>query len=42
MFFFKYHTEKEARRLVTDLFFIFLKTLYEVKPSGMRLSFNVF
>ena len=42
MFFFKYHAENEAGRLVPDLFLFFKKALYEVKASGLQLSFNTF
>ena len=42
MFFFKNHTENEAGRLVPDLFMFFKKALYELKPGGLHLSFNVF
>ena len=41
-FFFQSHAENEAGRLVLDLFLFFKKTLYEVKASGLRLSFNIF
>ena len=40
--FFKNHVENEARRLVPDLFLFFKKALYEVKASGLQLSFNRF
>ena len=33
--FFKNHAEKEAGRLVLDLFLLFKKALYEVKVSGL-------
>ena len=33
-FFFKNHTEKEAGRLVPDLFLFLKKALYEVKTNG--------
>ena len=33
---------KEARRLVPDLFFSKKKTSYEVKASGLQLSFKIF
>ena len=39
---FKNHAENEARRLVPHLFLFFKKTLYEVKASGLQLSFNIF
>ena len=42
MFLFKNHKENEARRLLPDLFLFFKKAaLYEVKPSGLYLSFNI-
>ena len=41
MFFFKNHTENKAERLVRDLFLFFKKALYEVKASGLQLSFNI-
>ena len=34
--------ENEAERLVPYLFLFFKKALYEVKPSGLRLNFNIF
>ena len=37
---FLFHVENEAGRLVPDLLF-FLKALYEVKASGLQLSFNM-
>ena len=42
IFLFKNHTEKEAGRLIPDLFLFFKKALYEAKASGLRLSFNIF
>ena len=42
MFFSKNHAENEARRLVPDLALFFKKALYEVKASGLQLSFNIF
>ena len=33
---------KEARRLVPDLFFSKKKTSYEVKASGLQLRFKIF
>ena len=33
--------ENEARRLVLDVFLFFKKALYEVKVSGLQLSFNI-
>ena len=40
--FFENHAENEARELVPDLFSFFKKALYEVKVSGLQLSFNKF
>ena len=34
--------ENEAGKLAPDLFLFFKKALYEVKTSGLQLSFNVF
>ena len=42
VFFFKNHAENKAGKLVPDLFLFFEKHLYEVKASGLRLSFNIF
>ena len=42
IFFFKCHAEKEAGRLVPDLFLFFKKGFYEVKASGLQLSLNIF
>ena len=42
IFFFKNHEEIEAGRLVPNSFFVFLEKLYEVKASGLQLSFNIF
>ena len=42
LFYFKNHAENEAGRLVPDLFLFFKKALYEVKASGLQLSFNIF
>ena len=39
--FFKNHAENKARRLVADLL-LYKKALYEVKASGLQLSFNIF
>ena len=36
------NTVNEAGRLVPGLFLFFKKTLYEVKASGLQLSFNIF
>ena len=40
--FFKNYAENEAGRLVADLFLFFKKAYYEVKASGLKLSFNIF
>ena len=40
--FLKNYAENEAWRLVTDLFLFFKKGLYEIKPSSLQLSFNIF
>ena len=40
--FFKNHAENETGRLVLDLFLFLKKALYEVKASGLQLSFNIF
>ena len=40
MFFFKNNAENETGTLVPDLLF-FKKALYEVKASGLQLSFNI-
>ena len=42
IFFFKNHEEKEAGRLVPDLFLFFKKSLNEGKASDQYLSFNIF
>ena len=42
LFYFKNHAENEARKLVPDLFLFFPKSLYEIKSSGVELSFNIF
>ena len=42
IFFFKNHAENETGRLVPDLFLFFEKALYEIKGSGLQLSFNIF
>ena len=36
------NAESEAGRLVPYLFLFFKKALYEVKASGLQLSFNIF
>ena len=40
--FFQNHAENNAGRLVPDLFLFFKKALYEIKVSGLQLSFNIF
>ena len=42
IFFFKNYGENEAERLVPDLFLFFKKALYEVKASGLQLTFKKF
>ena len=42
IFVFKSHVENEAGRLVPDFFLFFKKALFEVKASGLQLSFNIF
>ena len=42
IFSFKNHAENEAGRLVPDLLLLFEKTLFEVNPSRLQLSFNQF
>ena len=42
MFSFKNHAENEAGRLVPHLFLFFKKALYDIKGSGLQLSFNIF
>ena len=42
MFLFKNHAENESGRLVLDLFNFFKKPLYQVKASGLQLSFTKF
>ena len=41
MSFFQKSCKKEAGRLVPDLFLFFKQALYEVKASGLHLSFNI-
>ena len=41
IFFFKNHAENEEARLVSRPLFFFKKALYEVKASGLQLSFNI-
>ena len=40
MFFFKNHAESKA--VSFRPLFVFKKVLYEVKASGLQLSFNIF
>ena len=40
--FFKNYAENEEGRLVPDLFLFFEKVSYEVKASGLQLSFDIF
>ena len=40
--FFKNYAENEFKRLVSNLFLLFGNALYEVKASGLLLSFNIF
>ena len=42
IFFLKNHAENEEGRLVPGLCLFFDKVLYEVKVSGLQLSFNIF
>ena len=42
MIFVKNHEENESVRLVPDLLLFFKKALYDVKASGLQLSFNIF
>ena len=42
IFFFKNHAEKEAQRLVPDLFLFFKETSFQVKAIGPQLNFNIF
>ena len=37
-----YYAENVSKRLVPDLFLLFKKASYEVKASGLQLSFNIF
>ena len=41
IFLFKNHVENNAGRLVPDLILFFKYDLYEVKASGLQLSFNI-
>ena len=42
IFFLKNNAESKVGRLVPDLFLVFKKALYQVKASGVQLSFNTF
>ena len=42
IFLLRNHAENEAGRLVPNLFLFFIKALYEIKASGLQLSFNHF
>ena len=42
IFFFKHHAENEPKKLLPDIFLFFKKALYEIKASGLDLSFNIF
>ena len=42
IFFFKNYAENKAGRPVPDLFLFSNKGWYEVKASGLQLSFNIF
>ena len=35
------HAENETGRLVPDFFLFFKKILYEIKASGVQLSFTI-
>ena len=41
IFFFKNHAENEVERLVRNIFLFFKEALYEVKASGLELSFDI-
>ena len=41
IFFFKNHTENDAEEPFPDLFFFFLKALFEEKLSGLQFIFNI-
>ena len=36
------YTENGAGGLVSDLFLFFKKALYQIKASGLQLTFNIF
>ena len=42
MFPLKNNAENDAGRLVLELFLFLKKVLYEVKVSGLQLSFNIY
>ena len=42
IFFFQNHAQNKARKIALDLFLLFKKALYELKASGLQLSFNTF
>ena len=42
IFSFKDHAEYEAARLFASFFLFFRKFLYEVRASGLQLSFDIF
>ena len=42
LIFFKNHAENEAGRIVPDLSLFFKRVLYEIKASGLQLSFNIY
>ena len=41
IFFFKNYVENEAGGLVPDLLLFFRKALFEIKASGLELSFKI-
>ena len=41
IFFFKNYVENEAGGLVPDLILFFRKALFEIKASGLELSFKI-
>ena len=40
--FLQIHEKNEAERLVSDLFLIFKRILYELEASGFQLIFHIF
>ena len=42
MFSLKNNAENDAGRLDSELFLFLIKVLYEVKVSGLQLSFNIY